>query len=294
MLAIPTALQDRLDAGVTTLVWCWRVTRRDGQVFGFTDHDQSLAFDGLTFRPDSGFTGSDLDARLGGEAAASEIAGLFDDDAISNGELAAGLWDGAKVEVFRVDWRDVSMRVQTWTGELGSVTHDGSAFRADLNGFSRRLERAIGRIYSRHCDAEFGDARCGLDYSQPAFKGAGTVSAILPNGISATGLSGFADTWFEAGFLIWTSGAAAGARQRVSWHRLNGAEAHIGVAENGAVEIGQTFDIVAGCDKQHATCRDKFANIINFRGFALMPGNDVLIAGPASEPVRDGGSRGLA
>jgi uncharacterized phage protein (TIGR02218 family) len=41
---------------------------------------------------------------------------------------------------------------------------------------------------------------------------------------------------------------------------------------------GMTFTVSAGCDKSHRTCRAKFANIANFRGFPHMPGNDFLTA----------------
>ena len=39
--------------------------------------------------------------------------------------------------------------------------------------------------------------------------------------------------------------------------------------------------LTAGCDKQLATCRAKFANAASYRGFPHMPGNDFL-----SSPVR--------
>lgn len=294
MLSVPQGLQDRLNAGVTTLAWCWRVECRDGAVFGFTDHDRALVFDGLGYRPETGFSGSDLDARLGLESASSEVAGLFDDDAITLTDLAAGLWDRALVDLYRVDWRDVALRVKTWSGELGAVTHDGVAYRAELNGFSRRLERSIGRIYSRHCDAEFGDSRCGIDREDPAFSASGSVTSVLSGGIEASGLETYEDGWFSAGILTWTSGDKSGATQRVTRHSANAESFLVELNDVAGVSPGDSFEIVAGCDKLHATCRDKFANIVNFRGFSLMPGNDVLMASPGSEPVRDGGSRGLS
>lgn len=50
----------------------------------------------------------------------------------------------------------------------------------------------------------------------------------------------------------------------------------------------------AGCDKRFATCRDKFGNGVNFRGFPHLPGNDFIIGGtgagdPGAGPF-DGGS----
>ncbi len=56
MKTIPNALQAHLDDGTTTLAWCWRIARSDGAVFGFTDHDRPLAFEGTSFEPESGLS----------------------------------------------------------------------------------------------------------------------------------------------------------------------------------------------------------------------------------------------
>ena len=54
---------------------------------------------------------------------------------------------------------------------------------------------------------------------------------------------------------------------------------------------GDTFTVTAGCDKRFATCRDRFANGINFRGFPHIPGNDFIVAYPVpGAPGNDGGS----
>ena len=37
---------------------------------------------------------------------------------------------------------------------------------------------------------------------------------------------------------------------------------------------GDLFAVTAGCDKRFETCRTKFANAVNFRGFPYLPGND--------------------
>ena len=139
--------------------------------------------------------------------------------ALTESDLANGVWSGAQVQIYRTDWSDVSLRVKVWTGELGEVRHDGVSFRADLNGLSRRLERSIGRIYSRHCDASFGDARCGLDASLPAYRGTGMVTGQGPAGIVVSGLSGFAEGWFSSGWLDWTSGVASGCWARRRWRK---------------------------------------------------------------------------
>jgi uncharacterized phage protein (TIGR02218 family) len=46
------------------------------------------------------------------------------------------------------------------------------------------------------------------------------------------------------------------------------------------VASGDTFIVTAGCDKTLATCRDRFANSENFRGFPHIPGNDFIMSYP--------------
>ena len=44
-----------------------------------------------------------------------------------------------------------------------------------------------------------------------------------------------------------------------------------------AIAGGDQFTIVAGCDRTHTTCRDKFSNILNFRGEPYIPGQDFVL-----------------
>ena len=64
-MTYPQALKDHLATGVTTLARCFAVTRRDGVVIGFTDHDRDLSFDGILFRADSGLTAKAIQQSTG-------------------------------------------------------------------------------------------------------------------------------------------------------------------------------------------------------------------------------------
>lgn len=297
MLTLPEALQTRLDSGVTTLAWCWRVTRRDGQVFGFTEHDRDLVVDGFTCLAASGFAAGERDGRADLGADQSSVFGALSDDAITEADLANGLWDGARVDVLRADWLDPSVFAPVWTGEIGETRRGKTAFEAELRGLSARLERVTGRIYSRLCDAEIGDARCGVDLSDPAFRGEGSVTSVSGGGIFlAGGLDGFDAGLFSGGLLTWSDGGNAGVICLVDAHRVSGGAVTVSLSMAPAETIaeGDAFTVTAGCDKRHATCRDRFANIANFRGHPFLPGNDVLIAGPTGDTLRDGSSRGGA
>jgi len=53
---------------------------------------------------------------------------------------------------------------------------------------------------------------------------------------------------------------------------------------------GDRFRVVAGCDKTAETCRAKFSNFLNFRGFPHIPGDDWVTAYPKNGAVHDGSS----
>ena len=79
MRNIPAALQSKLDSGVTTLAQCWKVTRRDGVVMGFTDHDRDLVINGVTCRAGTGFAASEATSRFDLSIDGAEITGALDD-----------------------------------------------------------------------------------------------------------------------------------------------------------------------------------------------------------------------
>ena len=90
------------------------------------------------------------------------------------------------------------------------------------------------------------------------------------------------DGWFTGGRLSWTSGANAGTSGEVRGHRMAAAGAVFDLWQRAprTIAAGDTFAVSAGCDKRLTSCREKFSNILNFRGFPHMPGNDFVIRIP--------------
>jgi uncharacterized phage protein (TIGR02218 family) len=290
MRDIAPALQAHLDGGATTLAKCWRVVLGDGSALGFTEHDRDLVFDGVVHRAATGFSGSALSAQLGLAVGDQEIAGVLSDDGIDAGALEAGLYDGAAVSTWLVNWSDVSQRVLLAKGEIGEVRRGAHGFEAELRSVAARLNVPVGRTYQPVCDAVVGDARCGVDLDDSAYRGAGVVTAcedgrVLP----VSGLGGFDDGWFAGGVLVWTGGANVGLRAEVRASAAGVVE--LWRAAPRMVAAGDAFVVTAGCDKRFATCRAKFANGAAFRGFPFMPGNDWVASYPASGEVHDGASR---
>src|SRR3954447_772211 len=220
MRPIPSALQAKLDVGVTTLARCWKLSRRDGAVTGFTDHDRDLTFDGVTYRAGTGFAASEAASRFDLSVDGAEISGALADQSLTDADLAAGRYDAADIETWLVDWSDPSLKVLTARGTLGEVRREAQAFTAEVRGLAAALSQESGRLYTAKCGADLGDARCKVDLTNPALHGAGVVTGIEGTSIFASsGLDGFADTLFSAGRLTWTSGANSGLSIEIKQHR---------------------------------------------------------------------------
>lgn len=217
MRELPADLKAHLTNSTTTLCWLWRITRADGTVLGFTDHDRNLKIDGINYEGSSGLTPSEVDRRLGFSIDNGAVQGALSSEQISAEDIKSGLYENAVIESFRVNWNDTSQIVPMAKGRLGSIRQKGEAFEAEWTGESVLLDRPVGRVFSKICDAEFGDPRCGLD------------AADFPEGTT--------------------------------------------------------------CPRTVSACRDQFDNVLNYRGFPYLLGDDALQAAPQIGERRDGSSR---
>jgi len=291
---LPAAMRAAIESGASSLCLCWKLTPASRPAMGFTDHDRDITFDGVVFRAASGFAASEIESSLGLTVDNTEVTGALSTGDLTEEDLAAGVYDDARIEIWLTDWRDPATRHLLRTGSLGRVARGKVHFSAEIRGLSHYLNQTKGRVYGYGCDATVGDARCKADLSAPAWSASGTVAEATDARLfSASGLAAYADGWFALGRLTWTSGANAGRKAGVKTHGAGqGAASRIGLEAPmpAPIQPGDAFTITAGCDRQFSTCREKFANAENFRGFPHMPGNDFLMRYPNKDDTENDGS----
>ena len=286
-------LATHLQEMATTVCWCWKVTRQDGQVFGFTEHDRTLEFDGCSYEPEAGFTASSLQESSDLSVDSQDVQGALTSDLISESDLLSGVWDSADIQVYLVNWKNTSQRLLVRRGNLGQVSRGKNAFTAEVRSFAAKLTEVKGRFYQYFCDARLGDNRCGVLLAQESYLSTGTVTELRPyNRVITTGpISEFDDDWFAYGVLTVTSGEQSGSSFTVMATKKRSDQVDITFFSETTPELseGDTFSIVAGCDKSFATCRSKFSNAVNFRGFPHIPGNALLQRYPKERGIYGGG-----
>ena len=291
MKNITPDLQAHLDEGTTTLAWCWRISRADGVTFGFTDHDQTLTFDGTTFEPESGLTASEVRSGSDLSVDAQDAEGVLTSDRITETDILDGRWDNADVEVWRVNWTNTGQRVLMRRGAIGQIRRGRLAFVAEVRSLAHVLGQTVGRTFQATCDAALGDARCRVNLEDAALKGTGAVIDLLRDrAFTSSGLGGFSSGWFTFGTVEWTAGVNAGRRAEIIAHDVTDGIAVLTLLQAPVRSIagGDAFIVRAGCDKRLETCGAKFANTANFRGFPHIPGQDAVLR----YATKDGGHEG--
>ncbi len=283
---------DHLAQGVTTVCRAWRIRRSDGTVYGFTDHDGDLTFDGLVFKASTGLTASVLQQTTGLSVDNSEALGALSDASVTEDDLISGRFDGAEVQAWLVNWAEVEQRVEQFRGSFGEITRVAGQFRTELRGQTEALNQPQGRVYHRGCSAILGDAACGLNLAGPEYSSDAIIAEVTGAVLHFAGLTDFAPGWFQRGRLVAKSGAAAGLVGVIKTDKQEGALRVIELWAGLGVDMlaGEVVRLEAGCDKTASTCKVKFENFLNFRGFPHIPGDDWLASYPTSSIPLDGGS----
>lgn len=293
MSGLDAGLKVHLETGATTTCRAWALSRRDGVVMGFTDHDETLEFEGITFRADTGLSALALQQSTGLSVDNTEALGALSDAAIREEDIEAGRYDGAEVRAWLVNWADVAQRHLQFRGTIGELRRAGGAFQAELRGLTDLLNVPMGRVYQSPCSAILGDGDCGLDLA------AGwSVETVLAEGgdrrvLHVAGLETQAPGWFRHGVVTMLDGAAEGLTGVVKEDRIEGDQRQVELWHpmRAAVAPGDALRLTAGCDKRFETCRVKFGNLLNFRGFPDIPGDDWSISDPVRAGRLHGGSR---
>lgn len=292
-MSMSEGLQEHLESGMTTLARCWAISRADGVVHGFTDHDRDLVFEGVTFSADSGLSARALAQSTGLSMDNTEALGALSDAAVTEADIDAGRFDGAEVRAWLVNWADVAQRWLQFRGTIGEIRRAGGAFQAELRGLTEALNRPLGRVYQKPCTAVLGDGACRFLTQTPGYFSDQLVEEIADNRVFRwPAFNGFEPDWFARGRLEMRSGGAAGLSGIIKHDRV---EDGVRIVElwtplNADVAAGDQLRLIAGCDKRMETCRLKFNNLMNFQGFPDIPGEDWLMAYPKRSGANTGGS----
>lgn len=284
MKTISVALDAHLSGEVTTIAMCWKVTRRpitaaeilanQGAVFGFTNHVADLTVGGVLYQASTGYTPSGITNNINLAVDNLDVIGLLDSTTITEQDLQAGLWDYADIEIFQVNYQDLSQgTLKLCKGNLGEIKLGRQQFTAELRGLAQKLQQTIGEVYSPSCRAQLGDVRCTVDLTP--FTVTGTVTSVADAHQFADSSRTEADDYFKGGVIKFTSGDNEDINMEIKSYTSD--QFTLQLPMPYVVQIGDTYTAIAGCQKRISDCIGKFSNVVNFRGEPYVPGNDKIM-----------------
>jgi len=279
MKTISSPLAGHLAGEVTTLATCWKLTRRDSTILGFTDHDRDISYDSILYTAATGFTPSAIANSANLQVDNLDVEGMLSTESITEADILAGIYDFAEIEIFQINYNDTTQGIiKMRRGWLGEVSLTRQHFVAEVRGLTQLLSQDIGEYFSPSCRATLGDARCKIDMSLHTVSGSAT---------SVTSRSSFTDSTrseatalFTGGKLTFTSGANNGLSIEVKeyLHRTGtGGIISLSLPMPHAIAPGDSYSLQKGCDKSIGTCHSRFANVVNFRGEPSVPGLDRML-----------------
>ena len=246
-----------------------RIELKNGTTYGYTDYDSNLVVEGVTYVPAPGLQKVNMTLTANAEVSNQELSTAWVD--APDDELKGGLFDSATIEVAWCAHKHPEYgRLVVFTGQLGEITWTEEGFKADIVSYMKNLELNLGNTFTANCrHALFSTAQvgqvgyCGVNKTSFTFNGSvGTVGT--PKWSFTTSL-GQADGYFTNGMIKFTSGNNAGLSAMIKVH--SGGVITLALPTAFTFAPGDTFEIVAGCDKTLDTCKNKFNNVLNFGGF---------------------------
>lgn len=123
------------------------------------------------------------------------------------------------------------------------------------------------RLYQPSCNHVFGDAMCQLDRASLAL----TVTAIAGSSQGQVNWSGSLPTTpFAQGTITGLTGANAGQTRTIA-QAIVGPSVQVKLPFLSSVAVGDTFQLLPGCDHTLATCTNVFNNALHHGGFEFIP-----------------------
>lgn len=276
MKTISPELQAHLDSGLTTMATCCKITRVDGVEIHFTDHIKKLLIDGDSYDAAFGYTPSESDTKSDLSTSNMEIIALLDSPKISSRDIMVGLFDGARVDFFAVNYETLSMgRIHLPAAIMGDVTIEKGRFTAELMGMMGKLSQYYGQSTSIDCPADLGDAACGVDMTASARSFTGITSGASSRDKIQAADRTEDDRFFKDGSFEFTSGDNQGLVRDIKIYETGVFVLTLPVPFD--VPSGITYTCTIGCDKTVEECELKFDNVIRFRGQPFMVSTDDLL-----------------
>lgn len=265
----------------------WEITREDGTILRFTDHDKNIVYSGDTYVSAMAPMASAREMRPVPASTNVEWVAAFDSTLVTYQDLHKGLYNNAQIWERVVNWMypDVVGPIRQRKYFVDKVTYTDIGWTAEIMSVAHKLNRTYGRTHDKFCRHEFGKGLCIAAGGGFSFLGletinfktsaqtVSTVSSDWPKHLFVVGSPSITITeeWFQYGKVLWITGNNAGVTSTIREVRDTYSTWELWAQTPFEIEAGDTFYAYVGCSRRFDDCV-KYGNNINFGGHPYMPG----------------------
>lgn len=168
----------------------------------------------------------------------------------------------------RVHYSDGDEEVRLlWTGRVINADWRGATVVLNCEPASISFNRnGLRRLYQRQCPHVLYGPACGI--SSASFQTPASVTALSGLSVTVPEADALVDDYLSGGTLVWVTTDGVTERRMIKTHTGPVVTITHGIPD---FEVGADVTLIAGCDHTLATCRDKFANKLNYGGFPYIP-----------------------
>lgn len=273
MKTLPAALTTHINGRVTTLATALKITRTDGEIFGFTTHDVADTVSGVAYSASPGLDITGIVLAANAAVGNLELTTLHDGTIFTTADVLGGVWRNAAFTIFRYNFASISDGIDTLLdGTLGEFELKQNIVSAELRDLRQYLQQPVGSASSKTCRYRLGSTDknngglCLKDISGATFTVTGTLTGVTSNQVFRDSARTEDVNWFDEGEFTFSNGSNNGLSAKVKSYAANGTFT-LALPMLGTVAIGNTYTAIAGCRKRLTEdCRDKFGNVLNFGG----------------------------
>lgn len=198
-----------------------------------------------------------------------------ENSAITQTDLNSGVYTDAQITIEYVNWADPQNGFMIiFAGVFGENTNtDEGELTFEIQGKFTRNRQMLINVYQPSCRADLGDSLCLFDIG--AERREFTIDTVISQSVFQTTQLTQDDDFWKLGVVRFITGNNAGVSIEVMASKTADGEISMFLPAPLTMQAGDTGEIWPGCDKTLLTCRNRFDNVINFRGepFAPQEGN---------------------
>ena len=275
MKSITPELKAHYASGSTTLARCWRFECADGTTRLVTTASRDLLINDELYRSKDGVNPTAIQAQDNAAVPNSEVMGALSPDLVTETQILGAIWDAAKVVIFEVNYRDLSMgTLELQSGTIGDIKVGRIIFSGEVRGLAQALQQTVGRVYVKGCPARFGDSECKVNVIPLTV--AGAITAVSTRREFTDSARVEPSDYFGAGLITFTSGENAGYSMEIAEYAAGVIQTVLPMPQN--IAVGDTYEMIPGCRKRlMEDCKAKWNNVLNNRGFEYVPGGDKVL-----------------